>query len=548
MFHSPIPNGLGPMTSVHDWQSYHYPALALLSDRATLLYWPCRELPTRVTYCKPDDSVKDHNPIAVISGTGFTGLFKFYVVSVYYHRSCRLDQGLVLTLASKEALFIKGLARPIPAVQFSQEVPGDHDHCLVARHLGFILFLMVDFSIEGLLLDQRQGNRLQYLAEQGAAFLGDLVLALKISALPCPKIEPSIAHELTPMVEVRKGAGLSQESGQVLVGDKLRGWRRHVGILRPQPVENLDHLGCNLLFPFGLVEKVGQQIEKMRLQDFDIPWRHFVQGRAGCVFPQAFERGGHDSRGSFLHSAGESLVAVGHDPIGVAAVFLNQGQAGVAIEKILLKGVVAEEFNQQLADPTPQAGDFDIAFIVNFVQFSEHQVLFADEAQADDFIQPAQGMDDLGVFPVGLVVVVGLDNPEFGNRLGIDIACEESEAPGSPEHTVLILPSGLADDAQRRSVVVNGNFEVVPKLFLDDSSPVPAGVGELLTVDFKEKAEGVFVNIHGDIDNIIQVDFLGSACNFHGGFSSLCVDSTGYERNTHIVHRHLQGEAFLLAA
>jgi hypothetical protein len=69
-----------------------------------------------------------------------------------------------------------------------------------------------------------------------------------------------------------------------------------------------------------------------------------------------------------------------------------------------------------------------------------------------------------------------------------------------------------------------------------------------VAVDFKEKTQGILVNVHGDIDNIIQVDFLGSPDNLHNGFSFCGVDSTGYEPAYSYCTSALEGEAFLLAA
>jgi hypothetical protein len=55
------------------------------------------------------------------------------------------------------------------------------------------------------------------------------------------------------------------------------------------------------------------------------------------------------------------------------------------------------------------------------------------------------------------------------------------------------------------------------------------------------------MNVHRDIDNVIQVDFLGRSRNLHNGFSFLRFDSTGYELLNSYCTSALEGEAFLLA-
>jgi len=154
------------MKSVRDWQSYQASALVLQRDRATILYWPCREHPTRVTYCKPDDSIKDHKRVAVISRPGFTGPLLIFLDCS--HQSSRLCQGFILAFAGKETLFVEGLTGLIPAEQFTQEVPGNHGHGLVARHLSFVFFLVVDLAIETPMFNQWQGYDMQDLSEQPA--------------------------------------------------------------------------------------------------------------------------------------------------------------------------------------------------------------------------------------------------------------------------------------------------------------------------------------------------------------------------------------------
>jgi hypothetical protein len=96
--------------------------------------------------------------------------------------------------------------------------------------------------------------------------------------------------------------------------------------------------------------------------------------------------------------------------------------------------------------------------------------------------------------------------------------------------------------------VLHGYLLVGGQFLLNRGSSITAGVGELLAVDLKEKTQGVFMNVHRDIDNVIQVDFLGRSRNLHNGFSFLRFDSTGYELLNSYCTSALEGEAFLLAA
>jgi len=95
------------MKSVHDWQSYRASVLAQLGGGTAILYRPCREHPTRVTDCSPDDSIKDHDAMAVISGPGFTGLFLY--LSFDSVRSGCLGQFVVPAFAGEKSLFVKSI-------------------------------------------------------------------------------------------------------------------------------------------------------------------------------------------------------------------------------------------------------------------------------------------------------------------------------------------------------------------------------------------------------------------------------------------------------
>jgi len=47
----------------------------------------------------------------------------------------------------------------------------------------------------------------------------------------------------------------------------------------------------------------------------------------------------------------------------------------------------------------------------------------------------------------------------------------------------------------------------------NDRSSIATLIGILPAIHFKEKIKDVFVDVHGDIDNIIQIDFWGNASN-----------------------------------
>lgn len=499
-----------------------------------------------MTYCKPDDSVKDHHAVAVISRPGFTGPFLIFLVCS--HQLRRHSQGFVLALTGKEALLIEGLAGTIPSIKFSQEISGNDGHGLVARHLGLVFHFVVDLAIEARFFDQRKGDYVQDLSEQPPAFFGDLVLTLEGAALPGSEAESGIAHELAPVFEVGKRAGFAEKPGHIFIGNDMRGWRRYLGVLGPQSVKDFDHLGSDPVFSLDLLEIVGHQIIKVCLQYFYVPSWHFVHCGTAGIIPQPFKRGFHNSWSFFPHPPTEEVIPIGHDPIGVAAIRLNQSQARVAVEKICFKGVVAEKFHQELTNSATQAGNGDITLIINFVQFPEHQIVLTDKAQFDHLVQFSQSSDNSGIFLVGFVVVVALDDSEFSHGLGINVAGKETKPARSPEEAVLVLAGRLADNPQVCLAMLNGNFVKLPQLLFNDGGPVLTGIGKLLAVDLEEKAKGAFVDVHRDIDHVIEVDFLCILSNFHYGFSFFCVDSTGYELLNSYCTSDFEGEAFLLAA
>ena len=189
-----------------------------------------------------------------------------------------------------------------------------------------------------------------------------------------------------------------------------------------------------------------------------------------------------------------------------------------------------------------------IAFVVDLIKFSEHQVVLADHAEFNYLVQFAQEADNPGVFLVGLVVVVALNNSELGNRLGIDKVGEKSEPPRSSQEFIMILAGGLADHPQAISAMLLGDIVIGAHPLLDNGSSVIASIGKFLAVDFEKETQSVFVDVHGYIDNIIKVDFMSILRNFHYGFSFVVVDSTGYELDNLYCTSTPQGEAFLLAA
>lgn len=95
--------------------------------------------------------------------------------------------------------------------------------------------------------------------------------------------------------------------------------------------------------------------------------------------------------------------------------------------------------------------------------------------------------------------------------------------------------------------MVHGDVVIGEQSFLNHCCSVAAGIGKLFTIDFKEKTQRVFVDVHRDIDNIIKVDFPGNLRNFHSSFS-FDVDSTGCNRQKSYCTSAFEGEAFLLAA
>jgi hypothetical protein len=182
------------------------------------------------------------------------------------------------------------------------------------------------------------------------------------------------------------------------------------------------------------------------------------------------------------------------------------------------------------------------------VQLSEHQIIIADHPEFDDLIQFAKGTYNPGIFFVGLVAVITLHNPEFGNGLGINVVCEKTESSRGSHELVLKLSGWFTYHPQPLSVLFHSDFMIGTQPLFDHRGSVSACVGKLLAIDFEKEAQSVFVDVHGDIDNIIEVDFLGSTGNFHNGFSFFVVDSTGYESTNSYCTSSFEGEAFLLAA
>jgi hypothetical protein len=485
--------------------------------------------------------------VAVICGPGFTGLF-LSLVCLPIGCSGRLSQFLVSALAGKEPLFVECLPGAIPAIEFSQQLPGDDGHGLVSRHFRFILFLVIDGAVEAALSDQWQSNGMQDLSEQLSALFADLVLTLEGAALSSLEIKTRIAHELSPMFKVGERPGFGQEPCEVLGRDHVRSGRRDQRIILPQLFQNGQHLVGDPFLSFEHVEVVVQPVVEIFLEDPHVSFWHLVQDGAAGIRPQTFQGARQDARSCFSHLFAKEIVAVLDNPIGVASILLDQGQARIAVQEVLFERIVAEELHQQFADPAANAGDGNIAFVVNFMQLSEHQVLLADHSEPDDLVQFSQGSDHPGIFFVGLVAVVALHDPELGNGLGIHVIGEKTESTSGPHQFVLKLSGRFADHPQTLSAVFPGDVMIAKQALFDDGGAVAASVGEFLAVDFEEKTQGVLVDVHRDIDNVIEVDFLGSTRNLHKGFSFLGLDSAGCERQPSYCTSDLEGEAFFFAA
>lgn len=483
--------------------------------------------------------------MAVISEPGFTGLFLAVFSKIFL--SCRLSQLFKPAFTGKKSLFIKGFSRTIPTEYFPEQVPSDNGHGFVPRHLGFIFFLVVELSIETASLNQRQGDCLQDFSKQLPALFADLVLTLECAALPGFEIEAGVTHQLTPVVKIRERAGFSKQSGKIFSRDYVWSRRRDQRIVLSQLIHNRNHLFRDVFFSLQCPKIIVQPVIEIFLKYLHIPGGHIVQGGTLGIFPQTLQGAGHNARCRFFHFSAEEIISVLDNSVRVAAILFDQGQSGITIEEILFEGIITEEFNQQFADPAAMAGNGDIAFVVDFVKFSEHQIFLANHPEFDDFIQFSQGANDPWVFLVGFIVVVALHDAEFGNRLSIDVVGEKTEPPGRFHEFILVLASRFTDHPQAFSAMIDGNFIIGEQPLLDNGCAVPAGIRKLFASDFKEKTQGVFVNIHGDVDNIIEVDFLGSLRNLHNGFS-FCVDSTGYEIQPSYCTSALEGEAFLLAA
>ena len=220
------------MKSVHDWQSYQASVLAQSGGGTSILYRPCRELPARVTDCAPDDSVKDHERIAVISRPRFTGLylFAFFKTSL----SCCLGQLFVSAFTGEKTLLIKGFTRTIPAKYLFEQMSGHNGHGLVSRHLCFLFLFVIEVPIKTAFFNQRQSDCLQDFSQQPPALFADLVPALKGTALSGFEIETSITHQLSPVVKIRKRAGFREQSGKIFFRDDLWCRWRNQGIVLPQ--------------------------------------------------------------------------------------------------------------------------------------------------------------------------------------------------------------------------------------------------------------------------------------------------------------------------
>jgi hypothetical protein len=496
-----------------------------------------------VTDCAPDDSIKDHKRVAVISRPGFTGLFPLGFSKTFL--LCCFSQLFVSASAGKKALFVKGFSRAIPTVYLPEQMSGYNGHGLVPRHLCFILLFVIKVPIETTSFDQRQGDCLQDLPQQFPALFADLVLSLECAALSGSEIETSIAHQFTPVIKIRERASFCKQSREVFCRDDIWSRRWDQRIILSQLIQDRNHLLRNLFFSLyypKIIIQTGAEVFFKNLSNW-----HIVQNRTICIFPQTFKTAGPYAECRLFHFSAENSVAVFDNTVRVTAILFDKGQSRGTIEKVFLEGIITEEFNQHFADPAAVAGDGNITFVVYFMQFPEHQVLFANHAEFDDFIQFPQSVDYSWIFLVSLVVVITLDDTELGNRLCIYIVCEKSRSSGCSHEFILILACRLTDNPQVFSAMVHGDAVIGEQSFLNRCCSVTAGIGKLFTIDFKEKTQRVFVDVHRDIDNIIKIDFPGNLRNFHSSFS-FDVDSTGCDRQKSYCPSAFEGEAFLLAA
>jgi hypothetical protein len=533
------------MQSVHDWQSYQASVLAQLGGGTAILYRPCREHPTRVTDCSADDSVKDHDAIAVISGPGLTGLFLF----VFPTSSLSGCPGYLVksAFADEKSLFVKSFSGSVPAEYLFQEMPADNDHGLIAGHLGNLLLVVVIFPVETTSPDQGQGYCQQDFAQQPPALFTDFVLSLKCSTLPCLEVKTGVAHELAEGGKIRERSCFGKQSGKVLFRDNLRRRWRNQWIVLPQFIQYCDHLFGDLLFSLQNPEIIIEFVVEILFQHLHICPGQVIQHRACGIVPQAFQRTGSNTRRLLSHLPAKDNIAIFNYPVWITAILHDQGKTGIAVQKIFFKRIITEELNQQLADPAAMAGNGDIAFIVYFMELSEHKILFSKHAELDDLVQLAQGIDDPGIFFIGFVIVVTLHYAKLCHRLGIDVTGEKTKPPGGSHKLVLILPGRFADDPQSLPAVFFGNGKIGEQSLLNNSCAVGAGIEKLIAIDFKEKTQRVSVDIHGYINNSIEVDFLGSSRNLHNGFS-FGFDSISCERQYSHCTSTLKGEALLLAA
>lgn len=92
-----------------------------------------------------------------------------------------------------------------------------------------------------------------------------------------------------------------------------------------------------------------------------------------------------------------------------------------------------------------------------------------------------------------------------------------------------------------------GDFVIGTQSFFNNGGTITTCIAIFVPINFKKDVQDFFVDVYGDIDNIIKVDFLGSFRNLHFGFTFFVVDSTDYEGHSYCTSA-LEGKAFLLAA
>jgi hypothetical protein len=283
------------------------------------------------------------------------------------------------------------------------------------------------------------------------------------------------------------------------------------------------------------------------LKHLHIPGGHNVQGGTFGIFPQALQGAGHNTGRCFLHFPAEYTVTIFDYLIGIATILLDQSQTGVTVEKVFFKGIITKKLYQQFTNTATMADNDNFAFVIDFMELPKHQIFFTDHPEFDDFIQFTQGIDDPGVFLVGFVIIVAFHNSELGNGLSIDVVGKKTEPSGRSHKFILVLACRLTDHPQPLSTMLNSDVVIGSEPLLNNRCTVSGDIRKLFAIDCKEKTQSIFVNIHRDIDNIIEVDFLGSLRNLHNGFS-FWVDSIGCEIQPSHCTSAFEGEAFLLAA